>query len=234
MKPTQRAEISQATSSDCALRIADFLLRMETERMELFRLYLQSSLRRVSPLLIDLAAFENISLKTALTCIHPPQSWPQRPLYSPPWFRFRISQQRKYWLRRVCSHEPWHFERAFADPGVIIRRCNHAKGRYAIRPFGTVLGFSAAIGPCVLSAFGPTAVLKLPDQVPETFLASMTGRILNEIVEHPIFAQRKYIIRRAEADTFDGLPIITFGAKMLRFTGPWYLPAGLALHFDEA
>jgi hypothetical protein len=204
-----------------ALRIADFIVRTELERLELFRSHLQDTLRRISPLLVDLVAFENFVLKDALDLIYPPDNWPQRPLYHFPWTNSRSSQRFGHWLRASGSGDAWFFERKFANPGVVIRKASHPKGRFAIRPCGSVLGFAAAIGPCVLSAFGSTAILKLPDPLPETFMASLPGRRLNEIVEHPIFAKREYVIRGATADGSDGLPVLAFGARMISFEGPW-------------
>jgi hypothetical protein len=64
-------------------------------------------------------------------------------------------------------------------------------------------------------------MLKLPDPLPLTLTGSMVGRVLDELVEHPIFVGRKNSIRRVIADPTVGVPIISFTARTLPFKGPW-------------
>lgn len=204
-----------------SLEIADFLMRTEAERLCLFRRHLQLTLRRVSPLLIDLFELEGSSLAHAPDFIRPPRNWPARPVdgFRPTIHRTLV--QRRFWLRTISTRDAWYFKQAFSEPGVVIRGVAHPDGRFAIRPCGGVLGFTAAIGPCVLSAFGSAAMLKLPDPLPSTLMASMVGSNLNEIVEHPIFSHRNYVIRRAAVDPTIGEPVISFSARTLPLKGPW-------------
>lgn len=200
-----------------ALRIADFLTRTETERLRLFRLHLHATVRRVSPLLIDLCMMEGISIGSAVALIYPPEDWPWRPLYNVPPSLARLTQQRKGWLGSPTRQDASRFERLFKNPGVIIRGVVHERGRFAIRPCGEVLGFTAAIGPCLLSAFGSTAMLKLPEMLPETLMAAMPGRQLDALVDHPAFRGRKYRVMRVMPDLNDGLPILTFRVPLISF-----------------
>lgn len=210
-----------ANASSVALQIANFLERTELERLQLFRLHLQMTIRRVSPLLLDLAALERISLIDASALIYPPQDWPRRPFFDlspiPIW---RVLQK-KAWRQASDRREAMRFERMFANPGVVIRKFDDPRGRFAIRPCRTVLGFTAGIGPCVLTAFGSTAVLKLADQLPETLMASMAGHTLGDVVDHSIFAGRDYTIRRVTLDPADDMPVIAFHAKTLAYRGAW-------------
>jgi hypothetical protein len=212
---------AQVAPASVARRIVDFLERLESERLLLFRLHLQATIRRTSPLLLDLAEFEGISLIEASSIIYPPQDWPRQPFFDswrlPIWKTLHRRNSRPACARR----EAMRFERMFANPGAIIRPYDDPRGRFAIRPWRSVLGFTAALGPCVLTAFGSTAVLKLADQLPETVLASLIGRKLGLIVDHPIFAGREYSIRRVLLDPIDGMPVIAFHAKMVAYRGYW-------------
>ncbi len=204
-----------------ALQIADFIAKTQAKKLHLYRRHLQTSLGLVSPLLIDLAAYEGIAMEDAVSELHPPQTWPWRPLngFSPHFFRRAL--QNKLLVRAAGSRDEWHFDRTFSSPGVVIRKTNHPRGRFAIRPCGRVLGFTAAIGPCFLSACTSKAILKITEPLPEIVLGSLLGRLLDHVVDHPIFVNKNYVILRAVADPEDSLPVLIFRAKLKAFIGPW-------------
>ncbi|MGY2733585.1 hypothetical protein [Sphingomonas sp. UYP23] len=204
-----------------AIGIADFLVRTETERLNLFRMHLGAMVTRISPLLPALAAIEGVSVGDAVTLIHPPTDWPWRPLFDDPSALLRRSQRRKDWLSTVGEWEVARFRRTFANPGVVIRDADQVRGRFAIRPVGKVLGFTAALGPCLLSAFGTSALLKLPYALPETLVDAMPGRPLVQIIQHPIFLGCGYRVIRVQPDLSDQLPVITFRAPLVDFQMPW-------------
>ena len=215
-----------ASASAVAVGIADFLVRTETERLRLFRLHLGATVIRVSPLLLTLAAVEHVSIEEAVARILPPQDWPWRPLYDFPPAVIRRAQQRKAWLGAVGQTEVARFRRTFADPGVVIRGADHRHGRFAVRPVGAVLGFTAAIGPGLLSAFGTTVLLKLPHGLPETLLDAIPGRPLDQIVHHAILVGRGYTASRVQPDLSDGLPVISFRVPLVDFRMPWLTSCG--------
>ncbi|TPG40577.1 hypothetical protein EAH79_11830 [Sphingomonas koreensis] len=164
---------------------------------------------------------EQVSLADAVGRILPPQDWPWRPLNDFPPALVRRAQQRKAWLGTVGRTEVARFRRTFAQPGVVIREADHPRGRFAIRPVGAVLGFTAALGPALLSAFNSTALLKLPHGLPETLLDAMPGRPLDQIIDHPVLNNRGYTVRRVQPDLTDALPVITFRVPLIKFTAPW-------------
>lgn len=209
------------TAASVASQIADFLERTEFERLQLFRLHLQATIRRASPLLLDLAALENISLNRITALIYPPRDWPRRPFFDfspiPLWKWLH----KNAWRAASTRREVLRFERMFANPGVIIRPFDDPRGKFAIRPCRTVLGFTADLGQCVLTGFGSTAVLKLDEQLPEIIAASLAGRTLGEVVDHPIFAGRDYVIRRVVIDPTDGTSVIAFRANTVAYKGDW-------------
>lgn len=208
------------TAESVALRIAFFLARTEFERLQLFRLHLQTNVKRVSPLLLDLAAFEGVSLTSAAALMYPPQDWPARPLYDISPVSIWKSHLKK--ARRAAGRrEAMRFAHMFTNPGVIIRGFNDPRGKFGIRPCRTVLGFTAGMGPCELTAFSSTGILKLGQPLPETIIASILGYRLGDIVDHPIFANRDYFIRRIMPDPVDDMPVIAFHAKTVAYRGNW-------------
>lgn len=209
------------SAASAALQIANFLARTELERLLLFRLHLQTTIRRVSPLLLDLAVRENISLTNASALIYPPQDWPGRPFFDVSPVPIWRMVQKNGWRQGTARRERVRFERMFANPGVIIRQFDDPRGRFGIRPCRSVLGFTAAMGSCVLTAFGSTGILKLGDQLPQTVMTSLKGHRLGDIVEHPIFAGRDYLIRRAMHDPADDMPVLAFHAKTIAYKGTW-------------
>lgn len=221
--PTTRTAIEDAPS--VAFGIADFLVRTEVERLRLFRLHLQATVDRISPLLLDMAAMEQIDLDYALGLMLPPQDWPWRPLQADRPAGFHHRQLRKGWAAAGSSaRNSARFRRSFANPGLVIRDVDHPRGRFAIRPSGRAMGFTAGIGPCLLSAFGSTAMLKLSEALPETLVTAMPGRPLDQLVDHPAFTGRGYRVLRVEDDLGDHLPVLVFRAPLAAFAMPWSIP----------
>jgi hypothetical protein len=220
------ASLSAISASAVSLSVADFLVRTEIERLALFRLHLRTSVNRISPLLLELALMEGIALGDAVALMYPPQDWPWRPLYDDPPAPLRRSQQRRMFLGSKGLGETQRFRRTFAKPGVVIRDIDHPRGRFAVRPCNGVLGFTAAIGPCLLSGFGAAAMLKLPEPLPETLMMAMPGRRLGGIIDHPVFRDRAYRIVRVLPDLADGSPVLTFRVPLVPFELSWPESAG--------
>lgn len=208
-------------ASTVAIGIADFLVRTETERVRLFRKHLEATVTRVSPLLPALAATEGLSLAGAVKLILPPEDWPWRPLFEFPPGLARRAQHYKVGPGSSAGAEIARFRRAFAKPGLILRDAGHERGRFAIRPVGAVLGFTAALGPCLLTAFGTSALLKLPYELPETLSLALPGRPLEQLIQHPIFEGRGYFVSRVQPCLSDRLPVVMFRAPLVGFRVPW-------------
>lgn len=218
--PPSNPRLRSADEALVSLEIADFLAKTERERLRLFRSHLRATVCKVSPLLLELALMEGIAIGDAVALVYPPQDWPWRPLADFPPGLVRRSQQRKTWLGTPGRQEVARFRRTFANPGVVIREADDTRGRFAIRPTEGVLGFTAAIGPCLLSAFGRTAMLKLHEQVPETLILGMPGRRLCQIIDHPLFLSDEFMIRCVMPDLSDGMPVIHFRAPLISFELP--------------
>ncbi len=214
------ARCQREAAAATAFAIADFLARTELKRLRLFRSHLASTIHRVSPLLVHLSLLEGISLGDAFELIQPPSDWPWRQLSSAPPAMLYRSLQLRAWGSAKGRGEVARFRRMFASPGLVIRDPSHARGCFAIRPIGDTLGFTAALGPCTLTAFGSTGMLKLPYPLPETLAISLPGRQLGGVVDHPLFRDAGYRILRVEPDFGDGMPVIAFRAPLVPFRLP--------------
>ncbi|RXD04861.1 hypothetical protein EQZ23_06885 [Sphingomonas sp. UV9] len=201
-------------------RIAEFIERVEAERTHLFLQHLHATVRRASPLLLGLAAMEGISIAAAVSQARPPESWPRTPLYDFPPNRLRVSQLRPIRRGSTNLHEERRFRRAFCDPGVIIRPVDDPLGGFAVRPFSGMLAFTAAIGPCLLSAFGTTATLTLREPLPETLAIAMPGRPLRKLIDHPLFTEYPCRVLRVDSDAQAGSSILSFRVPLVRFELP--------------
>ena len=220
-RATARAGRPVVGAPAVAVAIADFLVRTETERLRLFRQHLQASVVQVSPLLLDLAAMEQVDLAEATSLMHPPQDWPWRPLAEPANPAMRQWQARRWMFGQDAERGAGRFRRAFASPGVVIRDADHPRGRLAIRPSGGVLAFTADIGACRLTACGPIAMFRIPEHLPETLVMAMPGRRLGQLVEHPLFRDRDCKVRSVMTDPTDDLPVLTFRVPLVPFAMPW-------------
>ncbi|MEG3172159.1 hypothetical protein U1708_08020 [Sphingomonas sp. ZB1N12] len=204
-----------------SLRIADFLLRTEAERLTLLRTYLRATVKLTSPLLLELALLEGISLTRTVERIRPPENWPWRPMDDHLPSVIRSFQRPKAWLQTPYKGEVQRFARSFASPGVVVRDADDPRGRFGVRPYGSVLGFCASVGPCMLSVFGRSAIMKLPEPLPDTLTAAMPGRPVGAIFDHPMFAARDYTIRRVMPDLADGSPVLMIRVPLVPFEMPW-------------
>jgi hypothetical protein len=210
-------DAAQLPEEVVAFRIADFLVRTEVQRLALFRHHLGTTVVRVSPLLLDLAPMEGISLSEAVVHLRPPQDWPWRELDEMSSMQIGRSMRTRQLLRSTLRDDVRRFARVFSPPGVVIRDVTHARGRFAICPSGKVLGFTASMGPAVVSAFGSGAKLKLPEMLPATLMNGMPGRLLGDLFDHPALVGRDYKVTRVEPDLFDGLPVVEFRAPLVPF-----------------
>lgn len=203
-----------------AYRVVDFLVRTETERLSLFADHLRATVDRVSPLLPELALMEGVTLADALGLIQPPEDWPWRPIHGAPFGLYKLTRWSKGRVASPARSEAARFARTFARPGLVLRAPGHPRGAFAIRPTGRVLGFVSALGPCLLAAFGPTAMLKLREPLPETLVTAMPGRQIGALVDHPLFAGRGWKVLRVENDPSDDLPVLHFRAPLVPFAFP--------------
>lgn len=218
--PGSSASTPVVSASAVALAVVDFLIRTERERMRLFRDYLRSTVVQVSPLLLEFAAMEQVDLAAAIAPMRPPQDWPWRALYDPSAPVTRQWQARRFLLGHDARRRSSRFRRTFANPGVVIRSVDHPRGWLGVRPVGGVLGFAASLGPCLLCVFDTVAMIRLPEPLPESLVIAMPGRRLGELVEHPLFRGRDYIVNRVLVDPADDLPVLAFKVSLVPFVLP--------------
>lgn len=204
-----------------ALAIADFLANTERERQWLFQAHLRSTVIEVSPLLLELAALEQIDLTAATALMAPPQHWPWRLSGDTPNLSKQLWLSHRLLLGATTEVSSGRFRRAFTNPGVIVRGINHPRGRFGIRPNCGTLAFVADLGPCRLSVFSSIALIKLPEPLPETLTIAMSGRRLGDLIDHPLFRERECIVGHVLTDSYDGSPVLTFRVPLVPFELTW-------------
>jgi hypothetical protein len=201
-------------------RIAEFIGRVEREREHLFHLHLQETIRCTSPLLLDLAAMEGISIADAVAGCRPPEDWPRVTRYDYLPNRLRGTQLPPTQPGSTNQHEERRFRRAFSAPGVIIRQVDNPRGRFAVRPFAGMLAFTAAIGSYLLSSFGATATLMLREPLPETLAVAMPGRPLGLLIDHPLFTEHICRVMRVDSHASTGASVLSFRVPLVEFEMP--------------
>ena len=209
------------SASAVALAIADFLARTETERLRLFRAHIQLTVVRTSLLLLELAAMEQIDLEGATALMQPPRNWPWRPMNDAPSSAWKRHQAHRLLVGLDLRRAAMRFERLFVDPGVVIRGFDHLLGRFAICPCGDTLAFASTLGPCRLSVFGSTAMMRLPEPLPDSLVTAMPGRRIGGIIDHPLLRDRDYLIREVVITPSNRLPILTFNVPLVPYAMVW-------------
>lgn len=196
-----------------------FASHTEEERLRLFRLHLQLTVSRVSPLAVDLLAYAGTSLAEASAGLVPPPTWPRALLKA---------------HDDGFDADPWSGgRRSVTVNGSSLRRAIRlAMLNPPRRPIGTVgndlslmavgdrIEVTAALAGCRLQTYGGMASLLLAQTLPETIVAAAPGRPIDALIAHPVFDGRGYPVY----DVRDGHGpghAVTFRTGMLPWRMPW-------------
>lgn len=185
--------------------------------LDCYRVVHARTLRQVTPLLLDICALEGIELDDLSLRLRP---WGE-------------------WRRWLCGSTPHGNRRKasyFAGPatavateflygGLILRRWNAVGGALGIRvsPHGLEVG--AQLGSAHVRTLGGVADLTLGFELPETLKDGLSGRPVDDLVDHELFADRGYVVERV----VDYLSLLTASGLVTRLvlrTGmaPWSPP----------
>ena len=206
-----------------------FLEQTDRERLLLYRMHLQATVRSASPLIMDLAGHFGIDVAGRLDAVRPPSQWPWR--------------ARKWSLAASLAHgslAPYNYvgprrrtvhgmlRRRAAEPGFI----HFADGDdlLAFHFDGLSLSMEACIGASDVRVAKGMAALTLPAGIPDTLAAAMVGRQVDALVESPALAGRGYVVRRVREARAGAGPTLVFATGRTRFAMPWpeLLGAGAA------
>ncbi|MDQ2804361.1 MAG: hypothetical protein M3Y41_17395 [Pseudomonadota bacterium] len=202
------------------LAIERFTAARERERLVLYRMHLQATVRWISPLTLAMAKHVGIDLGDGMKSIRPPSEWP--------------------WRR------PDSLVRSFAHRGHITHRLYFAPNRPAIQVLlqryvtghgfvhigsgsdilvfdvnGPWLSMHGQIGQCALRVATGTAALTLPAGVPDTLAAAMVGKPVDAIVAHPALTGSGYSVKRVREANGAAGPTLIFSTGRSRLVMPW-------------
>lgn len=202
------------------LAINRFLAVTEHQRLRLYRMFLQATVRSVSPLTLAFAEHFGIDLESGLGNLRPPLDWPRRPVPSAPLVvGCRIARAA---LRHVGP-------RAATTKSIMMRYAamhgfvHHGPGTNLLLfdVDGAWLSVQGRIGECTLRVVKGRAFLTLPAGVPDTIVAAMAGRPVDALVDHPALRGRGWRVRRVIEGTSDVGPTIVFATGRQRYRMPW-------------
>lgn len=193
-----------------------FFERLEAERLRLYRALLQGTVLRVSPLTLDLIAQAGSSVAVVAEALPVPGEWPWTPLR----YRTASALLRSPKGFGPSNHGPSRFHK-LATAGVMLRDRHHPLGELGFWTSRTALEAVACPGGCVLQTDGYRARLHLPSPMPDTLLAALPGRPLEQLVSHPVLDGRGYVVERiSEGEHGDG-PVVGFATGLLPLELPW-------------
>lgn len=201
----------------------------KTRRLERFRRWLAISTRRVSPLALDVVAAEGLPLDRIVRWIRPA-----------PTIHRRSWTLHSHMLRHVSAKfiaatyagplalEDHRFCDLWRRKGVVVRKPSHPRGRYGLWINDGHLNVEVALGNATLRVEGAVAKLTVPGVFPETVKAVLPGRLVGDVVEHPLFVERGYVVVDAYDADDDERTIIEFETGLRRFSLPIGGAAGQA------
>jgi hypothetical protein len=212
------ASMPQPAADAILHRIEGFIKETEAERLRLYRLHLQATIRRVSPLISDSAAFAGSRLRVLVEDLSPPPSWPWRMAGTPFHNPFRAA--------KCSANGPASLTR----PGVLrkagaknwlTRSFNGMRGELSLVVEGGSLEAFVSLGTAYMQTHAGVASVMLPDPLPETVAAALPGRLLEELVQHPIIDGRGYVVDQVHPPTHWPGHVVIFRTGLLPFDMPW-------------
>lgn len=194
-------------------------LHVVAERRRLLRLYrlqLQATISRVSPLVLDLAASAGIAMDAVAQGLRVPPGWRPTVWTTAPLPSSGPRDKHGGFIARGS--------RMFARSGAAIARGpTHPSGLLGFYPGDQALEVVAALGDAVLSTDGCIAHLWLPDRLPEVLLSAVTGRSIDEVASHPVLDGRGYVITDVAERAMSGGTVLVFHPGLLPHRMPWNL-----------
>lgn len=201
------------------------------ERLRIYRMRLQSQIRSVSSLALDLADMHGAGIHGVAELLRP-QFDLQRCAALMPSGRPGL-HPRKGRSGRLAGGSPWmrasdqRVSYAVSRRGIVL----DAEAGYGHLGFMIAKGELVAagwLGECWFHTEGARAHIVLRAEVPETLIAAAVGRSIGQIISHELFAGREYPISRAVR--IDDGPAVAFtfetGRKAVEMPWPELLEHG--------
>lgn len=202
-------------------RLLDAEAHADGLRLDAFREYLGTTIRQVSPVLMDLCRHELLDLDAITFRLRPADAWPA-------WFCGRTPRSNLYWARGHGLWGSWVPSaqlieadwRLFLTSALIVRDRDDPAGVVAVRPLGACLEVGAQLGTALLRTEAGEAELILGETMPDTLRIALPGMKLDAVFDHPALRGRGYTIESA-TERRDGTTIVTFRCQPVSWSLPW-------------
>ncbi|MES3150867.1 hypothetical protein [Sphingomonas faeni] len=193
------------------------------ERNRLYRLHLQTTVNKVSQLATDLAGHGGLTLCDVAHRLPLPDAWPWRIGEG------RIMVTSRRWrpigsavrLKGGVSSSGLRSWPRLGPFAANIRPYGDDNGELAFAAVDDVLEAVARLGSCIVQTFRGSGRLLLSETLPETFVVTLPGRPLDELVQHPVLSGRGYVIVDVEKAEYDQAHVVTFTNELRPYTMPW-------------
>lgn len=217
-QPQPDAEYSSLLD-DVATHISD----MEASRLQLYRRYLQWSVRWASPLIARLADRE--TLNAAFATLAPPATWPVRIPFEHTggvgWLGGSAERRLAAGQRRARRGGiP-----GIGTMGVVLRPPSQDVEGVGVRIVGNSLEVRLFGEGFLITTYKGVLTIDVERSIPATLAIAMAGRPLDTLVEHPLIAGCGYPVRRATSD--DHYITLTASTGIVPFRMPWAYLCGV-------
>ncbi len=153
-----------------------------------YRAFHARTLRQVTPLLVDVCALEGLDLDELSLRLRPQGEWRRWLCGSTPHGNRRKASYSAGPVAVVATE--------FLYGGLILRRWNAVGGALGIRVSPQGLEIGAQLGSAHVRTLGGVADLTLGIELPETLKDALSGRPVDDLVDHGLFAARGYVVER--------------------------------------
>ena len=195
---------------------AKFISTQERARLKLYRMYLQASVTTMNRLASEFASASGDDAAAIARRLRPAADWP--------WMAMGGRAASTSWIAaEALQHSSSRcITRYYSSKKVADGNAAQQDQPYDLRfrAVGCCLEVGGRLGRGILETKCDIASLEILDDLPLTIIASMPGRTMGELLDHPLFNGRDYVIQSAERAPW-GTLLITFYTGVVTVVLPW-------------
>lgn len=200
------------------MMVSRYRRRAAAERLALYRRHLQVTVVHATPLLRMLVADQGVDVRGAFQRLRPPHGWPD-------------VASRGSWLtlaqvmsgHRALSRRDR--DRGRMDPSrtVVVRDHRHPDGTLILNLTGDAVEVTVRIGEVTLRTSGGFIDVVLGFDLPATIELAIVGRPARCLIEHPWFADERWVVDRVQRKEKGMHPrtTVTVSTGQEQFALPW-------------
>ncbi|WP_457309616.1 hypothetical protein [Sphingomonas sp. UYAg733] len=206
----------QLARSELSAALAELGQEVDRRLLEAFRAYVGVTVVAVSPLLLDASATEGIELDCLASQMRHDAEWRQWLGGPPP----KMVRWPAGFARPVRAELGVAASLRRLRYGHVFRELWHPRGAFGMRVGGRCLEVAMRTDAYWLRSSSGRGVLTITGPVPETLRIAMTGRLLDDVLDHPVTRGRGYRIREARGGD-GGEVTLVFAARPVAWRLPW-------------